>query len=431
MLDLAWIRQHPDAVRDAAKKKRIEFDVDRLLALDEQRRALIQEQEEARAEQNALGKQVRSLAGDAKTTALERLKGLKGRVQEHTEALKPIKAEIEELLFRVPNPPDPEAPEGTTDEDNVELRREGTLPTFDFEPLDHVALMTRHDMLDIDRAGKLAGSRSYILKGDGLLLEQAVLRLALDRIVERGYTPLGVPVVVKEWALRGTAYLPGAEEQTYRIGNPTSDDEDYWLVGTSEVSVTAFHGGEILDHKDLPLKYAGISPCFRREAGTYGKDTRGVYRVHQFNKVEQVVIDVADEEKTLAHHQAIVENAEQVLRDLELPYRVVAVCTGDMGRGITFKYDLEAWMPGRNAFGETHSASRFRDYQARRLDLRYRDESGKVRHCYTLNNTVVASPRVLVSLLECHQQKDGSIRIPKALQPYMQHREVIGAPQEA
>lgn len=430
MLDLAWIRQHPDAVRDAAKKKRIEFDVDRLLALDEERRALIQEQEEARAEQNALGKQVRSLAGDAKATALERLKGLKGRVQEHTEALKPIKAEIEELLFRVPNPPDPEAPEGSTDEDNVELRREGTLPEFDFEPLDHVALMTRHDMLDIDRAGKLAGSRSYILKGDGLLLEQAVLRLALDRIVERGYTPLGVPVVVKEWALRGTAYLPGAEEQTYRIGNPTSDDEDYWLVGTSEVSVTAFHGGEILDHKDLPLKYAGISPCFRREAGTYGKDTRGVYRVHQFNKVEQVVIDVADEEKTLAHHQAIVDNAEQVLRDLELPYRVVAVCTGDMGRGITFKYDLEAWMPGRNAFGETHSASRFRDYQARRLDLRYRDENGKVRHCYTLNNTVVASPRVLVSLLECHQQKDGSIRIPKALQPYMQNREVIGVSKE-
>jgi seryl-tRNA synthetase len=231
---------------------------------------------------------------------------------------------------------------------------------------------------------------------------------------------------VKEWALRGTAYFPGAEEQTYRIANPTAEDEDSWLVGTSEVSVTALHAGEILDHAQLPLRYAGLSACFRREAGTYGRDTRGVYRVHQFNKVEQVIVDVADDARSVAHHAAIVENAEAVLQALELPYRVTATAAGDIGRAATCKYDIEAWMPSRDAWGETHTASRFRDYQARRLDLRYRGPDGKVRYCHTLNNTVVATPRVLISLLEVHQQPDGSIRVPAALRPYLGGRDVLG-----
>jgi seryl-tRNA synthetase len=231
---------------------------------------------------------------------------------------------------------------------------------------------------------------------------------------------------VKEWALRGTAYFPGAEEQTYRIDNPTGEDEDMWLVGTSEVSVTALHGDEILDHAALPLRYAGISPCFRREAGTYGKDTRGVYRVHQFNKVEQVIVDVADEERSLAHHQTIVKNAEALLQALELPYRITATATGDIGRAAVFKYDLEAWMPSRKAYCETHTASRFHEYQARRLNLRYRDPEGKVRYCHTLNNTVVATPRILIPLLEVHQQGDGRIRIPQALQPYLRGRTHLG-----
>ncbi len=257
-------------------------------------------------------------------------------------------------------------------------------------------------------------------------LEQAVLQLGLDLISDRGFVPLSVPVVVKEWALKGTAYFPGAEDQTYKLANPTVDDEDMWLVGTSEVSVTAYHAGEILDVADLPLKYAGFSPCFRREAGTYGKDTRGIYRVHQFNKVEQVIIDVADDEVSKAHQEHIVENAEALLQALELPYRITATATGDIGRAAVFKYDLEAWMPSRESYGETHTASRFGEYQARRLNLRYRDAEGKVRVCHTLNNTVVATPRILIAFVEMHQRPDGKINVPEALRPYLKGRDVLG-----
>lgn len=425
MLDLAWIREHVEEVRRGAERKRMPCPVDELLAADAERRLLVRVGEEARAEQRALGEQMRTLAGDAKAQALERSKHLKTKVQEHQAALEPIDKRIRDLLLQIPNPPDAEAPDGPDDRSNVEVRRSGEPTSFPFEPKDHLDLMARLDLLDVERAGRLAGSRSYVLKGMGVLLEQAVLRLGLDLIAARGFTPLSVPVVVKEWALRGTAYFPGAEEQTYQIANPTAEDERSWLVGTSEVSVTAFHGGEILDGASLPLKYAGISPCFRREAGTYGKDTRGIYRVHQFQKVEQVIVCRADEAESRAHHQDIVANAEAVLQALELPYRIVAIAAGDMGRSATFKYDLEAWMPGRKAWGETHTASRFRDYQARRLDLRYRGEDGKVRVCFTLNNTVVATPRILIPLLEVHQQADGSVRIPQALRPYLAGREVI------
>ena len=426
MLDLNWIRENREAVQRGAERKRIPFDVDALLALDEQRRKLIRLQEDARAEQKALGKQVASVQGDARATVLEKLKLVKAGVQEHTDALRPIQAQIDEMLLAAPNPPAEDAPDGVDENDNVEVKRWGDAPTYDFELRDHVDLMTRHDWLDIERAGQLAGSRSYILKGDAVMLEQALLRLGLDLIRKRGFTPLSVPVVVKEWALKGTAYFPGAEEQTYAIGNPTVDDEGMWLVGTSEVSVTAFRAGEIIDLAELPLRYAGISPCFRREAGTYGKDTRGLYRVHQFNKVEQVIVDIADDARSLEHHQEIVDNAEAMLQALELPYRVTATATGDIGRGASFKYDLEAWMPSREAYGETHTASRFRDYQARRLNLRYRDENGKVRFCHTLNNTVVASPRILIPLLEVHQNEDGTIRVPEALRPYLDGRDTLG-----
>lgn len=427
MLDLAWIRDHVEEVRRGAARKHLPCPVDELLAVDLERRAVVKQAEDARAEQNALGQQVRTLAGAAKEQALERLKFLKARVQEHQERLAPLERTLEALLLQVPNPPDEEVPEGKDDRSNVEVRRSAEPPAFPFPVRDHLDLMARHDMLDVERAGRLAGSRSYVLKGDAVLLEQAVLRLALDLIVARGYQPLSVPVVVKEWALRGTAYFPGAEEQTYKIANPTAEDDSSWLVGTSEVSVTALHGGEILDRARLPLRYAGISPCFRREAGTYGKDTRGIYRVHQFQKVEQVVVCAAGEAESRAHHLDIVANAEAVLQALELPYRVVATAAGDIGRAATMKYDIEAWMPSRHGWGETHTASRFRDYQARRLDLRYRDAEGKVRHCWTLNNTVVASPRILIPLLEVHQQADGSIRLPAALRPYMGGREALVA----
>jgi len=428
MLDLAFIRENPELVRRGAQRKRIAFDVDRVLALDADRRRLLVAQENAKAEQNRLGKQVATLQGASKQEALARMKALKEEGAGFEAALAPIVKELDALLRQAPNPPADAVPEGATDADNVEVRRHGEAPAFAFAPKDHVDLMTARGWLDIDRAGRLGGSRSYILKGDAVLLEQAILRFGLELITARGFTPMSVPVLVKEAALVGTAYFPGAEEQTYKIENPTFEDQAAWLVGTSEVSVTAYRAGEILDVAELPLRYAGISPCFRREAGTYGKDTRGLYRVHQFNKVEQVVVDVADADRSRAHLEDLVRNAEDVLRALEVPYRVVAVCAGDMGRGQVYKYDLEAWMPSRKGFGETHSASMFFDFQARRLDLRYRDKEGKVRVCHTLNNTVVATPRVLIAVLENHQQADGSIRIPQALRPYLGGREAFPPP---
>ena len=423
MLDLAFLRDHPDLVRRGAARKRIAFDVDRALALDSERRRLQSVREQSKAEQNRLGKQVATLSGDAKQEALTRLKSLKEEVERHGAAVAPVEQELATLLLQAPNPPADDVPEGASDADNVEVRRVGSPPAFGFEPRDHVDLMTAYGWLDVERAGRIAGSRAYFLKGDGVFLEQAVLRLGLDLIAARGFVPLSVPVLVKEEALRGTAYFPGAEEQTYRIANPTFEDQACWLVGTSEVSVTAYRAGEILDAASLPIRHAGLSPCFRREAGTYGKDTRGLYRVHQFNKVEQVVVDVADDEKSRAHLEDLVRNAEELLRALELPYRVVTVCAGDMGRGQVKKYDLEAWMPSRKGYGETHSASMFFEFQARRLDLRYRDGEGKVRHCHTLNNTVVATPRILIPLIENHQRADGSIGIPKALRPYLGGRD--------
>ena len=423
MLDIQLIRDDPERVRRGAARKRIAFDVDRALALDAERRRLSTLREGVKAEQNRLGKQVATLSGTAKTETLARLKILKDEVEKHAAALDPVEKDLAILLLDAPNPPADDVPDGATDADNVEVRRHGEPPAFAFTPKDHVELMTSLRMLDVERAGRIGGSRSYVLMGDGLFLEQAVLRLGLDLIASRGFTPLSVPVLVKESALRGTAYFPGAEEQTYKIENPTWDEQSGWLVGTSEVSVTAFRGGEILAASELPLRYAGLSPCFRREAGTYGKDTKGLYRVHQFNKVEQVIVDVADETRSRAHLEDIVKNAEDLLKALELPHRVVTVCTGDMGRGQVRKYDLEAWMPGRKGYGETHSASMFFDFQARRLDLRYRDADGKVRFCHTLNNTVVASPRILIPLLEVHQRADGSVAIPQALRPYLGGRD--------
>jgi seryl-tRNA synthetase len=250
-----------------------------------------------------------------------------------------------------------------------------------------------------------------------------VLRLALDLMIERGFTPMSVPVVVREPAMLGTGYFPLGREQSYAMSN---EDPPVYLVGTAEVSLTAYHMDEILDGKSLPRKYVAMSPCFRREAGTYGKDTAGLYRIHQFDKVEQVVVCRADEAESKRWHEEILGNAEAVLQRLNLPYRVVSVCTGDLGQGQVAKYDIETWMPSRNNWGETHSASRFYDFQARRLNLRYRDEEGKTRFCHTLNNTVIASPRVLIPILELYQNQDGSVTVPEALRPYMRGRERIG-----
>src|SRR5688572_3592118 len=436
MIDLKDVRENPGRYREAAKLKRIDVNIDRLLELDEQRRSLDAKRQQLTAEKNAIGKQIGPIAGKLKKAAgdeqaalkaeQERLQArateLKGTEQGLVDQITALEPQIEEILLRGVQPPDPDVPVGKDDSENVEVKRWGEARTFDFEPRDHITLGRQLGIIDFERGVKLAGSRSYFLLGDGALLQQAVLRLAQDMMIERGFVPMSVPVLVREDAMRGTGYFPLGREQSYAMSN---EDPPKFLVGTAEVSLTAYHMGETLELKDLPKKTVAMSPCFRREAGTYGKDTAGLYRIHQFDKVEQVIVCRNDVEESKRWHQEILKNAEDVLQRLNLPYRVVMVCTGDLGQGQVAKYDIETWMPSRNSYGETHSASRFYDFQARRLNLRYRDDDGKLKFAHTLNNTVIASPRILIPILELYQNADGTITIPEALRPYMNGRERI------
>lgn len=414
MLDLKFIRADPGAVLAGAAKKRIPIDLDRILDLDRQLREASVRVDALRAQQNEASKAIGNAPPAERAKLAEEQKQKKADLKAQEEALAPLSKELNDLLLRVPNVPAPEVPEGKDDTENVEVKRQGEPRRFDFEPLDHVALAEAQGWIEIDRAARLSGSRNYVLRGDLSLLEGATMRFALELMVGKGFVPLTVPTLVRSETMVGTGYFPGGEEQAYRC----DDRDDLVLVGTAEVPVTALHAGEILDGQELPLRYVAQSACYRREAGTYGKDTRGLYRVHQFQKVEQVVIDVADEERSLAHHRDIVANAEEVLNALELPYRIVNVCGGDLGLPQVQKFDIETWMPSRQGYGETHSASRFHDFQARRLNLRYRGADGVVRVCHTLNNTVAASARMLIALLENHQQADGAIAIPEALRAY-------------
>jgi seryl-tRNA synthetase len=424
LLDIKFIRANPDAVKAGARKKRIECDVDGVLALDKQWREMSTAIDVLRAEQKNASKLIGGAAPADRPRLAEEQKKQKALLKEREDELAVLEKKLHEVLLRVPNVPAEEVPEGKDDSENVEVSRWGTPRTFDFEPRDHISLGELHDWIDVTRGARIAGSRNYFLKGDLSLLEGAVMRFALDRMVAKGFVPLSVPTLVRSEVMVGTGYFPGGEEQAYR----TDSRDDLCLVGTAEVPVTALHQDEILDVKELPKKYVALSSCYRREAGTYGKDTRGLYRVHQFQKVEQVIVDVADVERSIEHHQAIVRNAEEILQALELPYRVVNVCGGDLGQPQVQKFDIETWMPSRKAYGETHSASRFHEFQARRLNMRYRDEQGTVRVCHTLNNTVAASVRMLIALIENHQRKDGTVHVPAPLRPYLGGRETIGKP---
>lgn len=420
MLDINFIRENVELIKNTAKNKGIDVDVDRLLVVDQRRRELIQSVEALQQERNQNSKLVQKTTGDEKNRLIERTKAVNQQIKDLNEEMESIMKEYEYLMMRIPNPPTPDTPIGEDDSDNVEVKRVGEIPSFSFPIKNHVELMMMHKMLDVERGVKIAGSRSYFLINDGALLHRAVQQLAIDFLYKRGYSPMVVPVMVNEMALEGTGYFPLGADQTFQL----EKDEKY-LVGTAEVSLTAFHQGEILDYQELPKRYAGVSDCFRREVGSAGRDVFGLYRVHQFAKVEQVVVCKNDPEESKRFHYELLQNAEDLLALLELPYRVVQVCTGDMGQGQIRKHDIETWMPSRENYGETHSCSTFHDFQARRLKMRYRDEEGQIKYCHTLNNTALATPRILIPLLENHQQADGRIRIPKALQPYM-GKEYIG-----
>jgi seryl-tRNA synthetase len=428
MLDLALIRNHPDIVKEAARVKDNPIDIDYLLEVDRQVLELQRRVEEARAEQNTISKRIREAGQDKaqRDALIAEGKRLAGQIK----AMEPLLHELEEtrqqLLYLVPNIPDPSAPIGKDENDNVPIRYWGEKPAFDFEPLDHSALMQKLDVVDIERAIKIAGARSYALKGDAARLELALMNFAMDRIARKGFTPLTVPAMAREFSFIGSGQFPRGRDQVYAI-----EGEDTFLVGTAEVSITGMYKDEILRYEDLPLTVVGYCPCFRKEAGTYGKDTRGLFRVHQFNKVEQYVISKADHEDSVRWHEQLIRNAEELVQALELPYRVVNVSTGEMGNGKVGMYDLECWIPSEGRHRETHSCSYFHDWQARRVNIRYRDEDGKLKFVYTLNNTALASPRILLPLFEVHQQPDGSVRIPAAVRPYMGGQEYIRPPEKA
>ena len=414
MIDIKLIRENPEKFIEAARLKNVDADIPALLDVDGRLLDAQRQMQDVRTKQNAAGKQIAQLKGDEKAKAIEAMSQLKARAKELADIVDQLQPQFDELMLRTAQPPAPEVPVGRDDTENVFLRVEGEVPKFDFPVKDHVQLGEALDIIDIPRGVKLAGSRNYILKGAGALLHQAILRLAIDQMVAKGFTLMTVPVLVNESVMYGTGYFPVGRDQAY-----LAERDGMSLVGTAEVPVTAYHSGEILDEADLPRKYVAMSTCFRREAGAAGKDTYGLYRVHFFDKVEQVILCANDEAVSIRHHQEILSNAEDVLKALKLPYRVVNVCTGDLGQGQVQKFDIETWMPSRGAYGETHSASRFYEFQARRLNMRYRDAEGTVRYVHTLNNTVIASPRVLIPVLEFYQNADGSVTVPEALRGYM------------
>jgi len=428
MIDIKAIRENPEKFKAASKTKKIPADIDKLLQIDSILADSKRKLQDIVTEKNRIGKIIPKAAPDEKQKVLTQLSSLKQQETELNESVKTLQPQFDELMLYVAQPADDDVPFGEDDTQNVELRKEGAIRQFDFKSKDHVQLGLALDIIDIERGVKLAGTRNYFLKGDGALLHWAILRFSIDLMVSKGYVPMSVPLLMNNEAMRGTGYYPGSEDQTYRM-----EIDQLSLAGTAEVPLTAYHMGEILNAEELPKKYVGLSTCFRREAGAAGKDTYGLYRIHQFDKVEQVVICENSVEQSNKFHEEILSNAEAVLKALELPYRVVVVCTGDLGRGQAKKYDIETWMPSRKNFGETHSASKFYDFQARRLNLRYKESKiqnpkSKIQYCHTLNNTVIASPRILIPILELYQTKDGSVTVPKVLRPYMNGKEKITRP---
>jgi len=423
MIDIEYLRNNPELYIRACTLKRIKLDIPALLEVDAAYRSAKTSVEMRRSESNAFNKQLPNFKGAERDAKLLEMKSFSSITKELEAQLSKIELERNVLLLRVPGIPLNKVPDGASDADNQEVSRVGDIPHFSFKVKSHAELGVDLDIIDTERAVKLAGSRAYFLKGDGARLQHALMNFAIDFVAKKKYVLMDPPHIVRREVMEGTGYFPGGEDQAYRLDER---DTDFYLIGTAEVPVAAYHSGETLAAANLPLRYCGYSPCYRREAGTYGKDTAGLYRVHQFYKIEQVIICKNDAEESARLHSELLANSELLLQALGLPYRVVNNCTGDMGQGQIFKNDIETWMPSRNAFGETHSCSTFHDFQARRLNLKYRDADGKTQFCHTLNNTLAASPRLLIPLLEVHQQSDGRVMIPQALRPYMGGQEFIG-----
>lgn len=415
MLDIKFIRENKEIVAAGAKKKHIAIDLDRLLELDDKRRELQSAVDAKRAEQNAASSAIAGAKDDAeRQTLIARMQEVKETLRLEEESLGEVLKEWRSLMVQVPNVPDISVPDGDSDADNKEVRLWGDAPRFSFEPKSHVELMLGNDMADFERGAKVAGFRGYFLKNDGARLLWALERFVVERFQSKdGFVPMVVPSMVRREPFVGTGYLPQSEEDLYK-----TQDGDY-LAGTAEVASMGYFMDEVLDKKQLPMKFFSFSPCFRREAGSHGKDTKGVFRIHEFLKFEQVVLCEARHDESVRLHEELTENSEQLLQELGLPYRVVVNCGGDLGLGQVKKYDIEAWMPSEKKYRETHSSSYFHDFQTRRLNIRYRDTDGSLRFVHSLNNTALAMPRILCQIVENYQREDGSVGVPKALRGYM------------
>jgi seryl-tRNA synthetase len=458
MIDIKSLRENPQRYIDGAAEKNIPVDITTLLDLDEQRRLFTRQREEHRAEQKRISKEIGPQIGKLKSqlksaNEKETLKiesqlveleakpiALKTEIQRLDESISSINPQWKELLLQIPQPADEDVPKGNSADDNVELSTWEPVG-FDlsksfkenrgFEPKSHLELVCELGLADFERGVKVAGTRHYMLTGNGMRLHQAVLRFAFDLIVDSyNFTPTSVPMIIREESMVGTGFFPTGRNEAYHIEeSKRGSGHDLFLAGTGEVGLMGMYGDEILDEEQLPIKMATVSTCFRREAGAAGRDTAGLYRIHQFDKVEQVVICKADEEESRHWHKEMIVIAENILVQLGIPYRLLQCCTADLGAKNADMIDIECWMPGRGeldadgkpsgAWGETHSASRLYEYQCRRLNMRYRDTDGNTIFAHSLNNTVLASPRILIPLLEMHQQQDGSVSIPECLQPYM------------
>ena len=419
MLDIKFIRENLEIVKLAAKKKKMDVNLDRLVKVDDSRREIMQRMEEKKAEQNRVSDGIPTATdNETREKLIRQMQSLKADIQKDEESLKTVMEEWQALMLQVPNVPDMSVPDGESDEDNEEIKVWGEKPQFDFEPKDHVEIMTKLGMVDFERGTKVHGFRGYYLLGDGARLSYAIWNYAQDFFGQKGFTPVIPPTIVRKANLYGTSHLPNEADDVYK-----TQDDDY-LIGTSEVSVMGYHSDEVLDKSQFPIKYLGWSPCYRHEAGSHGKDTKGLIRVHEFYKVEQVVLCEASHEESVKQHEWINRNTEEFIESLNIPYHTVLNCGADIGQGQVKKYDIELWVPMEEKYREISSASYFHDFQTRRFNIRYKDEEGKMRYAHSLNCTAIPTPRILVSLVENFQQADGSIKVPEALVPYL-GKEVI------
>jgi len=414
MLDLKYIRDNVKAVEENCKNRGVEADVGLVVELADRRSALIQESNELKQRQNQLAKSIgRERDEGARGRLIEESRAMKERLPSKEAELHEVEERLREEQLKIPNMTHPDSPIGKDDTENVEIRRWGEIPDFPFEPKDHVELGDALRIIDFDAGAKTTGSKFYFLRGDAVLLELGLIRYALDIIMEGGYQPTITPDLARDQMLVGTGFIPrGPETQIYSV-----EDSDLSMIATAEITLAGQHTDDIIEERDLPLRYAGLSHCFRTEAGSHGRASRGLYRVHQFTKVEMFAFTTPEGSEEI--HDEMVEIEERIFQGLGLPYRVVDICTGDLGGAAYRKYDLEAWMPGRSEFGEVTSTSNTTDYQARRLAIRYRKEGGRPQLLHTLNGTAIAMSRALVSLLEIYQQQDGSVVLPEALVPYV------------